>query len=118
MKLKFGLMILLVMCRKFLEKIIEWKEREHGAEDMAAFHDPNTIEALRDCSLLEFFKIQIMRKQVLLLEHLTRMWDANDQLLNVGPHTIDIEMKDIYFLIGLSKWREPIILVGYWGNEV
>jgi hypothetical protein len=53
---------------------------------------------------------------VLLLDHLIRMWDINDQLFHVGPHTLDIEMEDIYFLTGLSKWGAPIILVRSSGN--
>jgi hypothetical protein len=84
MKLKFGLMILLVICRKYMEKIIECKEREPEVEDMDTLHDPNTMEALRKHVFLKFFKTRSMRKKSLLLEHMIRMWDANEQLFLVG----------------------------------
>lgn len=93
-----------MMCRRFIDKIIEWKERENEAEDMVSLHDPNIVGALRNCGLLKKFKTQGMRKQVFLLEHLINMWDANDQLFHVGPHTLNVEIEDVYFLIGLYKW--------------
>ena len=58
--------------------MIEWKEKEHETKDMTSLHDPNTIEALRNCGLLKYFSTQGMRKQVLLLECLINMWDANE----------------------------------------
>ena len=65
---------------------------------MTILHDPNTIEALRNCGLLKYFKTQGMRKHVLLLEHLIGMWDDNDQVFHVGPHNLSLEIEDVYFL--------------------
>jgi hypothetical protein len=42
--------------------MIEWKEREHEFDDMAALQDPQAREALRNCGLLKYFKLQNMRK--------------------------------------------------------
>jgi hypothetical protein len=42
--------------------MIEWKEREHEFDDMAALQDPQVREALRNCGLLKYFKLQNMRK--------------------------------------------------------
>ena len=44
-----------------------------------------------------------MRQQVPLLGFLVRMWDVNGQFLCVGPHTLSIEIEDVYFLMGLSN---------------
>ena len=106
-----------MMCKNLLGKIIEWKEQEHEAEDMATLHDPNTIEALRNHILLKYFKTQRIRKQVFLPEHLISMWDANDQVFHVDPHILCVEIEDVYFLIGLSKRGVRIILVGHRGTK-
>jgi hypothetical protein len=98
--------------------MIEWKECEHEVKDMASFHDPNTMVTLRNCSLLKFLKTQRMRKQTILLEHLIGMWNTNDQVFHVRPHTLGIEMEDVYFLIGLSKRGEPIMLIGHQDTEM
>jgi hypothetical protein len=55
---------------------------------------------------------------VLLLDHLIRMWDINDQLFNVGPHTLDIEMEEIHFLMGLFNQGAMFILVSHRGTEI
>ena len=43
--------------------VVEWKEREHEAEDDAILLDPNVINALRNCGLLKFFKIPNMKSK-------------------------------------------------------
>jgi hypothetical protein len=58
--------------------------------------------ALRECDLINFFKVQGMRAQLVLLEHLVRMWDMNEQVFHVGVHTLTLEIDKIYLLIGLS----------------
>jgi hypothetical protein len=65
-------------------------------------NDPGTIASLRDCGLLKFFWIPGMRAQVRLLEYLVHMWDVDQQLFHVGVHTLTLDIKDIYFLTGLS----------------
>jgi hypothetical protein len=52
----------------------------------------------------------------MLLEHLIAMWDVNEQIFRVGPHNLEIELEDIYFLTGLSKWGAPIVLSGSRGH--
>ena len=58
-----------MMCRIFPSNMTKWKEWEHESEYMDSLHDPHTIEALKNCGLLKFFKTQGMIKQVLLLDH-------------------------------------------------
>jgi hypothetical protein len=52
--------------------MIEWKECEHEFDDIASLQDPQARVALRNCGLLKYFKLQNMRKEVLLLEILDR----------------------------------------------
>jgi hypothetical protein len=87
--------------------MFEWKEHEHERDDVVALRDQNTITALRNCGLLKFFKIQNMRKELMLLEHLIQMWDPNEKVFKVGPHDLEIEVEDIYFLTGAFKTRCP-----------
>jgi hypothetical protein len=51
-----------------------------------------------------------MRAQVRLLEHLVQMWDPDQQVFNVGIHTLTIDIEDIYFLTGLSRWGSYVSL--------
>lgn len=64
--------------------MIEWKEREHEAAEMAALHNPACIQALRNCGLLKFFHTHNMRKQVGLLDRIVRMWDPDLRVFQVG----------------------------------
>jgi hypothetical protein len=59
--------------------MIEWKEHEHEFDDIASLQDPQAREALRNCGLLKYFKLQNMRKEVLLLEYLIGLWDNDEK---------------------------------------
>ena len=83
--------------------VLEWREREHEDDNATAENHPATIASLRDCGLLKYFRIPGMRAQVHLLEHLVQMWDPDQQVFNVGAHTLTIDIEDIYFLTGLSR---------------
>jgi hypothetical protein len=83
--------------------VLEWREREHEEHNANAENHPPTIAALRDCGLLKYFRIPGMRAQVRLLVYLVRMWDPDQQVFNVGAHTLAIDIEDIYFLTGLSR---------------
>jgi hypothetical protein len=83
--------------------VLEWREREHKDDNANTKNHPLTIAALRNCGLLKYFRIPGMRAQVRLLEYLVWMWDPNQQVFNVGAHTLMIDIEDIYFLTGLSR---------------
>lgn len=51
-------------------KMIEWKECEHEAAEMAALHDPTSIQALINYDLLKFFHSHSMHRQSTLLDYL------------------------------------------------
>jgi hypothetical protein len=57
-----------------------------------------------------------MRAQVRLLEYLVRMWDPDQQVFNVGAHTLSIDIEDIYFLTGLSRCGYYVSLTGSRGG--
>ena len=92
--------------------MIEWKEREHELNDVAALQSPRSMDALRNCGLLKFFKMQKMKKEVLLLEYMIGLWNAVEQGFQIGTQLLTIELEDVYFLTNLSKRGAPIILSG------
>jgi hypothetical protein len=83
--------------------VLEWREHEQEDDNFATENHPATIATLRDCGLLKYFQIPSMRAQVHLLEHLVQMWDPDQQVFNVGAHTLTIDIEDIYFLTRLSQ---------------
>jgi hypothetical protein len=83
--------------------VLEWWEKEHEEDNENVENHPPTIAALRYCGLLKYFRIPGMRAQVRLLEYLVHMWDPDQQVFNVGSHTLSIDIEDIYFLTGLSR---------------
>ena len=46
------------------------------------------------------------------------MWNMEQQYFKVGSHILKIEVEDIYFLIGLSRWGSPISLAGSHGGDI
>ena len=96
--------------------VLEWREREHEEDNANAENHPPTIAALRDCGLLKYFCILGMRAQVRLLEYLVRMWDPDQQVFNVGAHTLAIDIEYIYFLTGLSRHGSHVSLIGNRGG--
>jgi hypothetical protein len=92
--------------------MIEWKEREHEIDELASLQSPFTQAALRACGLLKFFKLQKMKKEILLLEHMIGLWDVAEQGFQIGTQLLTIELEDVYFLTGLSKRGVPIYFVG------
>jgi hypothetical protein len=96
--------------------MLEWREREHKDDDIIAGNDSSTINALRQCGLLMFFEIHVMRAQVRLLEYLVHMWDVDQQLFHVGSHTISLYIEDICFLMRLSHHGSHVTLIGNRGG--
>lgn len=99
-----------------MEREREWGRR-HG---FPSWHKAlwATIDTLRNFGLLKVFKTQSMRKQVLLLENLIKMWDHIDQAFHVAPHILSVEIKDVYFLIGLSMRGAWTILIVHRGTNL
>jgi hypothetical protein len=100
-----------------IKTMIEWKEHEHELDDIVALQNPQTRAALRNCGLLKYFKLQKMKKEVLLLEYIIGLWDDVEQAFQIGPQMLKIELDDVYFLTGLSRRGAPIILFQTTGNS-
>jgi hypothetical protein len=95
--------LLMALLQVLTITMLEWREREHEEDDSIIGNDPGTVTTLRECGLLKFFRIPGMRAQLRLLEYLVHMWDVDQHLFHVGVHTLTIDIKDIYFLMGLSR---------------
>ena len=81
--------------------MIQWKEREHEVVEMVALHDLGTIQALRNCGLLKFFRTHNMRHQTGILDRLVHMWDPDLQVCRVGTHTLEIDV-GVNYILNLS----------------
>lgn len=57
-------------------------------------------------------------KKVLLLEHLINMWDDNNQAFHVSPYILNVEIEDVYFLIGPSRQGAWIVLACDWETDL
>jgi hypothetical protein len=115
---KLLILLLCSLCRLIaINMVLEWREREHEEDNANAENHPPTIAALRDYGLLKYFRISGMRAQVRLLEFLVRMWDPDQQVFNVGAHTLSIDIEDIYFLTGLSRHGYYVSLTGSRGGR-
>ena len=102
-------------CYKCIMEI--WKEREREVLDNQAANDPATIEALRNCGLLKYFRVPSMKAHIQLLEYIIEMWDTDQQHFVMGIHILLIEVEDIYFLNGLSMRGIPVALSRARGGE-
>ena len=60
--------------------------------------------------LLKYFKMQKMKKEVLLLEHMIGLWNVAEQGFQMGTQLLTIELEYVYFITGLSKRGAPIAL--------
>jgi hypothetical protein len=67
---------------------------------------------LRYYGLLKFFKLQKIKKEILLLEYIISLWDVARQGFRIGTQLLTINLEDVYFLTGLSKRGVPIAFSG------
>ena len=53
-----------------------------------------------------------------LLEHILWMWNPQQQHFEVGAHILTVEVEDIYFLTGLSRWGATISLTSLHRGDI
>lgn len=53
-----------------------------------------------------------MCRQSTLLDYMVQKWDPEIQAFQIGVHTLEIDIEDIYFIIGLSKRGAPMVMSG------
>jgi hypothetical protein len=66
--------------------------------------------ALKRCGLYKFWALKGMRAQVRLLEMLVGYWDPDNESFILDGQPLRIEVKDIYFLSGISRRGEVLDL--------
>jgi excinuclease UvrABC nuclease subunit len=64
--------------------------------------------ALRRCGIYKFWALKGMRAQVRLLQMLVNYSDPDTEAFNLDGKPLRIEVKDIYFLKGLSCRGEVV----------
>jgi hypothetical protein len=94
--------------------MLEWKERENELDDVASLKSPSARAMLSNCGLLKYVKVQKMKKEVLLLEHMIGLWNIAKKVFQMGTQLLNIELEDVYFITGLSKRGAPIVLTVQW----
>lgn len=81
---------------------VTWREREHTTVDDEVMNDPDSLDALRGCGLLKFFKLPNMKANTCLLEMLIDYWNIEEDAFMIDQMPLKIEVEDIYLIIGLS----------------
>ena len=72
--------------------VIEWCECENEGADNEALDHPDTIDALRQCGLLKYFRISSMRSETSLLQLLIGYWDPDCLLFMVDDEPLPLEL--------------------------
>lgn len=111
----FGLKIFVFLWQELT--MLEWKEREHEANDQGMLNDCATMVSLHNCGFLKFFMCPSLRAQPLLLQHMVGMWESDSKRFMVGDQVLDIEVDDIYFLTELSCRGESVYFGGRGGGR-
>jgi hypothetical protein len=90
--------------------VLEWRERKHEEVDVVVERDMGAQMALKICGLYKIWALKGTRAQVRLLQLLMDYWDPKSKSFNLDGKPLMIEVKDICFLIGLSRRGEVVNL--------
>ena len=85
-----------------VKMMLEWSERENKDMDMISMGYRMTLNDLRRCGLLKFYRTSNMRAHVWLLEALVHLWDHKLGMFDLQGETLELTTEDIYFIMGLS----------------
>ena len=64
-------------------------------DDLATLRGPRMRASLWACGLLKFFKLQKMKREMYLLEHMIGLWDVAEQGFQIGTQLLTIELEDV-----------------------
>ena len=92
--------------------VLEWREREHADVDQEALQNAPTVNALWQSGLLKFFYTSPMQSNVRLLEFMINYWDHDLGMFDLQGEFLEITLKDVYFISGLSQRRALVNLEG------
>lgn len=88
-------------------------------EDHQATQREACVDGLSDCGFLKFFQTSGLKAQNELLQYLIGLWDVGREIFIIGDQELELEVAEIYFIIGLSRRGERVQLFGaYTGGEI
>jgi hypothetical protein len=87
---------------------VHWREREHEEVNELVREDPNAMDTLMQCGLLNFFLCPFMRAQTRLLNALVDYWHLDAEAFMLEGQSLVPTVEDIYFLTSLSWRGEPV----------
>ena len=90
--------------------VLERREREHKDVEEAVRGNLMAQQALRACGLYKFWCLGSLRAKPRLLQMLVDYWDLDSESFQIDGMSLTIEVEDIYFIIGLSRWGEVVNL--------
>ena len=90
--------------------VLEWKKREHGDVEEAVMVDLMAQQALHACELYKFWCLGGLRAKPRLLQMLVDYWDPDSKSFQIDGMSLSIEVEDIYFITGLSRWGKVVNL--------
>ena len=77
---------------------------EHGDVEEAVQGDLMAQHALRACGLYNFWCLGSLRAKPRLLQMLVDYWDPDSESFHIDGMSLTIDIEDIYFITGLSRW--------------
>ena len=83
--------------------VLEWREREHGDVEDVVQGDLMAQQALWACGLYKFWCLGSPRAKPRPLQLIVDYWDPNSETFHIDGMSLSIEVKDIYFITGLSR---------------
>ena len=90
--------------------VLEWREREHGNVERVVRADIMAQQALLSCGLYKFWCLNGLRAKPRWLQMLVDYWDPDSELFQIDGMSLTIEVEDIYFITGLSRWGDVVNL--------
>ena len=90
--------------------VLEWREREHGDVEEVVRADLMGQQALCACGLYKFWCLGGLRAKPRLLQMVVDYWDPDSDSFQIDRMSLTIEVEDIYFITGLSRWGEVVNL--------
>ena len=90
--------------------VLELREREHGYVEEDLLGDLMAQQALCACGIYKFWCLGSLRAKPRLLQMLVDYWDPDSESFHIDMMSLTIEVEDIYFITGLSRWGEVVNL--------
>ena len=79
-------MVIMWMSHRYLtQNMVIWKENDQRLDDSQPTNDSMTVREFSECEFLKYFRTLVMRVDVLLLYHLIRTWDLNNNTSMWAP---------------------------------